>query len=202
MSKHKHPITHEKVEETSGTPVASEGVKENKTPIADVEPLVATEEEVLAPVPSPEQIELAVMKDRYARLMADFDNFRKRQNREREEWFKRANETLLEDFLPIVDHLELALGKNPDLTNPFVSGVKMVYDQFVSVLEKHSVTPIDAKGQPFNPDWHEALSQIPSDTVPANEVIEQFRRGWCLGGRLMRPAQVIVSSGKSEPLTI
>jgi molecular chaperone GrpE len=148
--------------------------------------------------PATPESELAAMKERYMRLMADFDNFRKRQIREREEWIKRANESLLADILPVVDHLEMALGQEPDKDNPFVAGVKMVYDQFVATLEKNNVVPIDAKGQPFNPEWHEALSQVPSDTVPANEVIEQFRRGWSLAGRLLRPAQVIVSAGKPE----
>lgn len=148
--------------------------------------------------PAPEAAELAAIKDRYARLMADFDNFRKRQSREREELVKRANEELIGDLLPIVDHLELAIGKTPDLANPFVAGVKLVYDQFIALLERYGATPIDAKGQPFNPDWHEALSQMPSATVPANEVIDQFRRGWSLGGRLLRPTQVIVSSGAPD----
>jgi len=154
--------------------------------------------------PAPEAVkptleeELAAMKDRYMRLMADFDNFRKRQIREREEWIKRANEGLLTDFLPVVDHLDIALSKEKDAANPFVAGIKMVYDQFVAALEKNNVVPVDAKGQPFNPEWHEALSQVPSETVPTNEVIEQFKRGWSLSGRLLRPAQVIVSSGKPE----
>jgi molecular chaperone GrpE len=147
--------------------------------------------------PTPES-ELAAMKERYLRLMADFDNFRKRQIREREEWIKRANESLLTDFLPVVDHLHIALSKEADTSAPFFAGVKMVYDQFVAALEKNNVVPVDAKGQPFNPEWHEALSQVPSDTVPANEVIEQFRRGWSLAGRLLRPAQVIVSAGKPD----
>jgi len=142
--------------------------------------------------------EAAVLKDRYARLMADFDNFRKRQVREREEWIKRANEGLLGDFLPMVDHLELALQKVTEPDDAFAKGIQMVYDQFIATLAKHDVTPIDAKGEPFNPDWHEALSQMPSETVPEHVVIEQFRRGWALAGRLLRPAQVIVSSGKPE----
>jgi len=141
--------------------------------------------------------ETAALKDRYARLLADFDNYRKRQTREREDWIKRANESLLEDFLPVADTLELALAK-ADLADPFAAGVKLVYDQFIAALEKHGVTPLDARGQPFDPDWHEALSHVPSDTVPENAVIEQFRCGWCIGGRLMRPAQVIVSSGTGE----
>lgn len=151
-----------------------------------------------APQPPPEAAELALVKDRCARLMADFDNFRKRQTREREEWVKRANEELLADLLPVVDHLELALGKAPDPTDPFVVGVKLVYDQFLALLDRCGMTPIDAKGQPFNPDWHEALSTMTSATVPANEVIDQFRCGWCLSGRLLRPAQVIVSAGAPD----
>lgn len=151
-----------------------------------------------APQPAPEAAEVAVLKDRYARLMADFDNYRKRQTREREEWIKRSNEELLGDLLPIVDHLELALGKTPDLTNPFVAGVKLVYDQFLALLERYGVTPIDTAGQPFDPEWHEALSQMTSATVPANGIIDQFRRGWCLAGRLLRPAQVIVSAGAPD----
>jgi molecular chaperone GrpE len=149
--------------------------------------------------PSPEAAELAAFKDRYTRLMADFDNFRKRQTREREEWIKRANEELLGDLLPIIDHLELALDKNADPSDAFAAGVKMVYDQFIAFLDHNGVTPIDSKGQPFNPAFHEALSQMSSATVPAQVVIDQFRRGWLLAGRLLRPAQVIVSSGAPDP---
>ena len=192
MNKHKDHKHHGKpaAEEPATASPISEPV-----PVAEPEEAPAAVEEATV---SPEQAELAALKDRYARLLADFDNFRKRQVREREDWGKRANESLLEDFLPVVDNLELALGNAPDLSNPFAAGVKLVYDQFVIALEKHGVTPLDAKGQPFNPEWHEALSQMSSDTVPENEVIEQFRRGWCIGGRLMRPAQVIVSSGTSN----
>jgi molecular chaperone GrpE len=192
MSKHEK---HHKEEETKVPPPA-EGAPEALM----VEEQPAVQEAAPAPEPAKPTVEeeLDAMKDRYMRLMADFDNFRKRQIREREEWIKRANENLLSDFLPVVDHLDIALAKEKDATNPFVAGIKMVYDQFVAALEKNNVVPVDAKGQPFNPEWHEALSQVPSETVPANEVIEQFKRGWSLSGRLLRPAQVIVSSGKPE----
>ena len=135
------------------------------------------------------------LRDQLLRTAADFDNYRKRQVREREEWVKRANEELLGDLLPVVDHLELALGKSADPADPLAAGVRLVYDQFIALLERNGVTPIDAKGQPFNPAFHEALAQMNSATVPAQEVIDQFRRGWLLAGRLLRPAQVIVSSG-------
>ena len=149
--------------------------------------------------PSSEAVELAALKDRYARMMADFDNYRKRQTREREEWLKRANEDLLGDLLPVVDHLDLALKKTADPSDPFATGVKMVYDQFFALLDRYGVTPIDAKGKVFDPAFHEALTQMSSPTVPAHTVIDQFRRGWLLAGRLLRPAQVVVSSGAPDP---
>lgn len=149
------------------------------------------------PEENPAVKELAAMKDRYVHLLADFDNFRKRQVREREEWIQRANESLLKDLLPVVDHLELAIGKiKPEERDAFTEGIELVYKQFLGILEKHDVTPVDAEGEPFNADWHEALSQMPSETVPENTVIQQYRRGWALGGKLLRAAQVIVSSGK------
>ncbi len=194
MSKHEKNHKDEKAEATEQTLVAEQATPEAVVAEAEVTEAAPAPAEAQ---PTPES-ELAAMKDRYMRLMADFDNFRKRQIREREEWIKRANESLLADFLPVVDHLHIALSKEADTSAPFVAGVKMVYDQFVAALEKNNVVPVDAKGQPFNPEWHEALSQVPSDTVPANEVIEQFRRGWSLSGRLLRPAQVIVSAGKPD----
>ena len=151
------------------------------------------------PQPAPAAQELAAVKDRYARLLADFDNYRKRQTREREDFIKRANEELLGDLLPVVDHLELALAKTPDPADPFVVGVRLVYDQIFALLNRYGLTPIEAKGQLFNPEFHEALSQMTSPTVPAHVVMDQFRRGWLLAGRLLRPAQVIVSSGSPDP---
>ena len=167
-------------------------------PAADAAAAAAPKPKTAEPAPSPEAAELAVIKDRYARLLADFDNYRKRQIREREELVKRANEDLLGALIPIVDHIELALSKAADPADPFVAGVRLVYDQFVGLLERYSVTPVDAKGQPFNPDFHEALSYMSSATVPAGKVIDQFRRGWMLAGRLLRPTQVIVSAGAPD----
>ena len=152
-----------------------------------------------AQTPSKDAEELAVIKDRYTRLMADFDNFRKRQVRERDDFVKRANERLLEELLPIVDNMELALSKCDVEKDAMAAGVKMVHDQLVTLLKKFGMEPIDAAGAAFDPNFHEALSQLPSPTVPAMTVIEQYRRGWKLAGRVLRPAQVIVSAGAPEP---
>ncbi|MDD4018056.1 MAG: nucleotide exchange factor GrpE [Kiritimatiellae bacterium] len=188
--------------DASPQPAAAPETAAPEVPAQDVAATAA--EPSPAPAPEPPQTvaaekELAALKDRYARLLADFDNYRKRQTREREDFIKRANEELLGDLLPVVDHLELALAKTPDPSDPFVVGVRLVYDQIVALLNRYGLTPIDAKGQLFNPEFHEALSQMTSPTVPVHVVMDQFRRGWLLAGRLLRPAQVIVSSGSPDP---
>lgn len=137
-------------------------------------------------------------KERYVRLMADFDNYRKRQARDYEEMLKRSNERLLADLLPVTDNLELALKSESESESPFVAGVKLVYDQLVSLMARYHLTPIDAEGLEFDPHLHEALAQMPSASVEANMVIEQYRRGWKLNERLLRAAQVVVSSGAPE----
>jgi len=137
----------------------------------------------------------AVWKDRCTRLLADFDNFRKRQVREREETVKRANEALILEILPVIDHLDLALASAADPDDPFVQGVRIVDDQLHAVLAKADARPVETAGQPFTPEHCEALGETPSDTAPAGHVAVQLRKGWVLAGRLLRPAQVIVSSG-------
>lgn len=193
-SKEKNKASDPAQESTPATPSGSAQEKSAATPAPESDAAPAAEAEKAAP----EAGELAALKDRHMRLMADFDNYRKRQIREREEWVKRANEQLLGDLLPVVDHLELALQKAASPADPFAAGVKLVYDQLISLLDRYGVTPIDAKGQPFDPTIHEALSQMTSATVPAHAVIDQFRRGWRLAGRLLRPAQVVVSAGAPD----
>ena len=98
----------------------------------------------------------------------------------------------------MVDNLELAVSQAPVETSPFIDGVKMVARQFTEALTRQGLTPVEAAGAEFDPNSHEALSLMPSVDIKANQVIQQFRRGWQLNGKLIRPAQVIVSSGKPE----
>lgn len=188
MSKKKEPDTAEveNIEAAAAqeTPVTEEGK------VCDAE----GEDRVAAAEKAAEEY-----KNSLLRLMADFDNFKKRQAREQAEWGARANERLLADFLPVFDHLEIALDKVPEESkdDPFVKGVDMVRSQLAEAFAKHGLKQIDARGTTFDPMLHEALSQIPSDTVPDQGVIQQFRCGWMLGEKLLRAAQVIVSSGKS-----
>lgn len=139
--------------------------------------------------------ELAAAKERHLRLMADFDNMRKRQARELEERTARANERLLNAMIPVYDHFEMALAAAQE-DSPFVQGVQMIAGEFRKVLEQSGAEVIDAAvGTTFNPMEHEALSMMPHADIAQGCVVNQFRKGWKLGGKIVRPAQVIVSAG-------
>lgn len=145
------------------------------------------------------QKELAMSKDKLLRLQADFDNFRRRTAKERDELFIRANESLMTELLTVIDHAELAIGsitgKEGAAPDPLAKGFKMVSDELQSTLSKFGLTPVDALGKTFDANQHESLSQLPSDTVPEGTVLTQVRRGYKLGEKLLRPARVILSSG-------
>ena len=134
-------------------------------------------------------------KDRYARTLADFDNYRKRMARDREELAQFAAKDILKDLLPTVDNLALALDKAENKEDPFVQGVRLAYDGFLKVLADHGATPLDSVGEPFDTNYHEALAQLPSPDVAEGVVMNEVKRGWLLHGKLLRAAQVVVSSG-------
>lgn len=149
------------------------------------------------PAVDPRDKEIAELKDRLLRLQADFDNFRKRTVRDRDDMSRRAAEKILKELLPIADHFELgiqAAHKN-HIKHAVVDGFEGVLKQFLSVLEKSGVTPIETKGQPFDPHSHECVAHIPSEEHPENIVIEETRKGYRLGTYLLRASQVIVSTG-------
>lgn len=139
-----------------------------------------------------------LLKERLLRLQADFDNYRKRSARERAEWQAFANEQLIREILPVVDHYELGLANAVKNKTPaaVMDGFKLVYEQLNSFLKKQGVTPLSAApGTPFDPHLHEAISHLPSDEHPADVVITETRRGYKLGDKMIRPLQVVVSSG-------
>jgi len=144
---------------------------------------------------SPEPVE--PLQHQLLRLQADFENFRKRMTREKQEWISFGNEKLLLDLLPVMDHFELGLADAAKNGAPaaFTEGFQLICNQLSAVLEKAGVRPIEAEGQPFDPNLHEAITHMPSDTVPEEHVVTQTRRGYKLGDRLLRAAQVVVSSG-------
>ena len=141
----------------------------------------------------------AQLQDQLLRLRADFDNFRKRMQRERVEMARTANESLLQALLPVVDHMDLALDAIDDAAeNPFAEGIRMVREQMIGVLRQFGAEPLQTEGQPFDPHFHDAISHLPSETAPENTVLAQTRRGYLLEDRLLRPAQVVVSSGAPD----
>ena len=136
-------------------------------------------------------------KDRYARALADFDNFRRRTERDREDLAKFAAREVIKDLLTTADNLALALDKARDKADdPFIAGEKMVYDGLLKTLADHGATPLDAVGEPFDANFHEALAQLPSADVEEGVVMNEVKRGWLMHGRLLRAAQVVVSAGK------
>ena len=136
-------------------------------------------------------------RDRCARLMADYDNYRKRMARDREDLVKSAAKDVVKDILETVDNLARALEGAKDKTDdPFVQGVKLVYDGLLKTLANHGATPLDSVGEPFDANFHEAVAQFPSEEVEEGVVMAETLRGWLLHGKLLRAAKVVVSSGK------
>ena len=142
--------------------------------------------------------EIADLRDRSTRTLADFDNFRKRSERERQESKKYALVEPLRDFLEIMDNLDLALaaaGSADDLKR----GVEMIHRQMVDLLRRFGAQAVPALGQPFDPALHEAVSREEDPEVKAPTVTGEMRRGYRIHDRLLRPAMVKVSVPATEP---
>lgn len=137
--------------------------------------------------------------DRFLRAQAELENYKKRVEREKNSLTKYGNEELIKAILPVVDNLERALdhpqGENPD---GLLEGVKIIYDQFLQVLEKFGLTRIAAAGEPFDPSKHEAMMQVESTDHEPNTVVSELQRGYFLNDRLLRPAMVSVARAPGE----
>ena len=150
---------------------------------------------------TPRDQEVAGLKDRLLRLQADFDNFRKRTARDRDDQARRANERLLKELLPVIDHFELGLqaAHKHHVKHAVIDGLAGVLKQFEQVLEKAGVTAIQTQGQTFDPHVHECVAHLPSDEHPDQMIIQETRRGYRLGTFVLRASQVIVSTGPAAP---
>jgi molecular chaperone GrpE len=133
--------------------------------------------------------------DRFLRLTADFDNYKKRAARERQEAISFANENLISKLVPVLDSFEMALAaaSNDPTAKSLRAGISMVSNQLKSTLAEAGLEEIDASGKPFDPNLHEAVSQEESADVPDGQVLRQTRKGYKFRNRLMRPAGVIVA---------
>jgi len=137
-------------------------------------------------------------KTLYALTLADFDNYKKRAARDREETYRYAESDILKDVLPAVDNLALALDSAKDKTeDPFVKGVKLVYDTLLKSLKDHGAEPFDSVGQDLDIERMEAIATLPSADVDEGKVSIESKKGWMLKDKVLRVTQVVVSSGKS-----
>jgi molecular chaperone GrpE len=132
--------------------------------------------------------------DRFLRERADMENLRKRTNREKEELLNYGTKSLLEEILPVVDNLERALEHaNEESLSALVEGVRMTHSILISALKKFGATPIESTGAVFDPAFHQAMSQTPTDEFPPNTIVTEFQKGYMIKDRLLRPAMVSVS---------
>lgn len=176
----------EEVENTGQATVLDEGGGERKSDIAALEEA---------------RKEAAEYQDKYLRLLAEFENYKKRVKKERADLLDYGNEAILRDVLPVVDSLERAVehASTTDEGGAFAEGIRMILEQLKGVLAKHGVEPIETRGRDFDPNYHEAMIRIDDHEgkYRDNEVVEEHERGYLLKGRLLRPSKVSVAKRSS-----
>lgn len=187
--------------ESSGDEWGLEGLTRTETDGSPEEPAIELlpedEAEPIADEGNDVREQLVELREANLRVRADFDNFRKRVARERLELTERARGDLVERLLPVVDNLERAVRSAEDAgeAGAWVEGIRMVQGQFLGILEDEGVRPIEAVGQEFDPMVHEAVATAASADLPSGSVLGEVRRGYRIGDRVLRPAQVVTSSG-------
>ncbi|MFH1216627.1 MAG: nucleotide exchange factor GrpE [Pseudomonadota bacterium] len=141
------------------------------------------------------RMQVSELQDKLLRLAAEFENYRKRMERERGIALKYAEESILKELLPFMDNLERAIeqGRKTHNADDLLAGVELTCKGLMSALEKFSVVPLNSIGQPFDPNIHEALAMEGSDEVAPNCVLREFEKGYMYKDRLIRPAKVVVA---------
>src|SRR3982074_453259 len=179
-------------------PVTEPGAEEKKSPMtADDAPAASAGIAQVEDESNGLRADLDRFRDLALRSQADFENYKKRSAREKEEAIKYANSSLLEKLIAIVDNFELGLeaARAEGEKSPVFSGMSMVLKQLMDFLTDSGLQPIDATGQKFDPNLHEAITHEPSDEFPEGVVVRQTRRGYRMKDRLLRPSSVAVSRG-------
>jgi len=150
-----------------------------------------------------EEDELARVKSQLAYLAAEFDNYRKRIAREQESLVAFGNERVLLAILPFLDNLERAVSQSQGIENAeaLLSGVQMTYEQVLGEMRKFGLEQISSVGEPFDPNFHEAIARVAWEGKPEGTVLAESRKGYLLNGRLLRPAQVSVAQGAPETVS-
>jgi len=137
--------------------------------------------------------------DLYTRTYAEMENIKKRGIKEREELAKYANESIIKEILPVIDNLDKAIShaQNDENSSALVEGLELTRDGLAKALQKAGLKEVEALGKPFDPNFHESVSQQIDDTVAPGHVIMELQKGYLLNGRLMRPSMVVISQGKA-----
>ena len=144
--------------------------------------------------------ELQDCKEKFMRHYAEFENYKKRSSRDKEEIAKYANESFIVELLPQIDHLEIALKHTgADAPRGLVEGVEMTLKSILKVFEKFGVVAIESSGLPFNPEFHHAISQIERADMDDGTVVEEFRKGYLYNGKVIRASMVSVSKRPQNP---
>jgi|UniRef100_A0A7C5ELX4 molecular chaperone GrpE len=138
--------------------------------------------------------------DRLLRLAAELENVKKRQEREMAEWRQYAHESLVKELLPILDNLERALehGRQAGAPEPLMEGLDLVVQDFLKVLSRFGVTPVESLGGPFNPAYHHAVMEEEAPELEDKTVLRELQKGYLLQNRLLRPAMVVVSRSTAQ----
>ena len=139
--------------------------------------------------------------DRILRISAEFENYKKRVSREMEEFRKYSNQSLIKEMLSVVDNLELAMNStngHETIDKGLLDGLEMTHREILKVFEKFKVKPISAKGESFDPTFHEAVMQEETDEYPDNTVINELQKGYLIHDRLLRPSMVVVTKFKEK----
>ena len=139
-----------------------------------------------------EQIEQ--LTDRVTRQMAEFENFRRRTDQEKAQMFGNGQKAIVEKILPVVDNFERGLATVEEGADPFADGMLMIYKQLLTTLEEIGVKPIEAVGQEFNPDFHNAVMHVDDEAVGENIVVEEFQKGYMMNDTVVRHSMVKVAN--------
>ena len=185
------PASLDQLGEDPGTTEEAEDTPAPDAPLAKEEPGVASEDELAALA---EELELTRRErdeylDALRRLKAEFENWRKRQERERARLAQLASEGLVRELLPVLDNLERALETEGDIRE----GVKATYEQLVAILGREGLAPVFSDGQNFDPEVHEAVMSQPTEEHEEGTILQTFERGYLLKGKPIRPAKVVVA---------
>jgi len=169
---------------------------ENSLPVSDAQDAGAGNEDALAAKTD----ECKAINDKYLRLAAEFENYKRLTQRDQREQIKFGNEQLLKELLPVIDNLERAIkaARDDRAASALVQGVDLTLKQLAGVLAKFGVEPVETSGREFDPSTHQAVAHVPSDRVPPNHIVDEFQKGYRLHDRILRAAMVSVSSGPTS----